>query len=163
MGDFRKLCETLRHEKGFENVCRLDKPFRYPFISPPRGRDNRFTATTFFSINFQHFRWIKFSTAHDCWPINGKASTTAVVSFSIEECVLGELIRFLINWSLQGWSLVLTSSLFASTFIGACSGGTAQPVCHPLDQECSMAMSYAKDEARLKSCSDFWITHASMV
>ena len=167
MADFRKLSKTLRHEWGFANGCRLDKPFRCLFISLPRGRDNQVAATIFFKTNFHHFRLINSAPllegGHDCWSINGEASTVAVVPFSSEECVLVEPVHFPINWSLQGWTSMLASSLFGSTFTGACGEGTAQPVFPPLDHEHSMAMSYAKDEARLRSCSDFWITGASMV
>ena len=58
---------------------------------------------------------------------------------------------------------MLAYSLFVYTFTIACGGGNAQPACPPLDRERSMAMSCAKDEVRLISCSDFRITRASMV
>lgn len=61
-GWFRKLCETLNHKGGFANGWRLDNPFHYPFISLLIGRDNKFAATAFFSINSRLFRWIKVNS-----------------------------------------------------------------------------------------------------
>ena len=34
---------------------------------------------------------------HDCWPINGAASTTVMMPFPCVECVLVELVHFPIN------------------------------------------------------------------
>ena len=50
---------------------------------------------------------------------------------------------------------MLASSLFGSLLTGAYGRGSAQPFCPPLDHERSVAMSCAKDEARLRNCFDF--------
>ena len=55
---------------------------------------------------------------------------------------------------------MLASTLFGLPLTGACGGRSAQLVCPPLDRERSVAMSYAKDEARLRNCSDSQITRA---